>query len=122
VENPEPMPFIITISNGSLSESLLVQLFSNPQQTQASMTKIEPAENFNVEKSSTDKMTLAMVINIIAVHVLFPTDSLKIINATREVATISKLFKSEAVADVDFDNPIIKNIGAKTSKTIIATT
>jgi hypothetical protein len=90
--NPEPTPLIITISNGSFNESLLVQLFSNPQQAQANNTKIEPKENETLEISSTDKIILAIVIRIIAIQVLFPVASLNIINATVEVATISKLF------------------------------
>ena len=42
---PEKMPFNRTISSGSLEESFLVQLFSKPQQTQASSTYSEPREN-----------------------------------------------------------------------------
>jgi hypothetical protein len=37
---PDPRPLIITICLVSFSERLLVQLFSNPQQTQARMTNV----------------------------------------------------------------------------------
>ena len=39
---PEHSPFTITISSGSLWERQRVQLFSNPQQTQARRTNREP--------------------------------------------------------------------------------
>jgi len=38
---PEPKPFIITIFAGSRLESLRVQLFSSPQQQQASKARSE---------------------------------------------------------------------------------
>ena len=42
---PEPKPLIITICAGFLDESIRVQLFSKPQQTQESNTNGEPQEN-----------------------------------------------------------------------------
>ena len=38
--HPDPRPLIITICRVSFSDRLLVQLFSNPQQTQARMTNV----------------------------------------------------------------------------------
>jgi len=42
---PDPKPLIITICRVSFPERLLVQLFSNPQQIQASRTNSDPFEN-----------------------------------------------------------------------------
>jgi len=42
--SPEPRPLTTTICRGSLSESIRVQLFSRPQQTQANSTSNAPVE------------------------------------------------------------------------------
>ena len=118
---PEPIPFIITICNGFLRDSLLVQLFSTPQKTQASKTKTAPSEKVRLLKSSTDRIMLETVINAIASHILFPTASLKAKRAMIAVATISKLLRSEAVAEVVIVKPSISKIGAAISKMTIAT-
>jgi len=44
---PEPNPLIKTICNGSLIDNFLVQLFSNPQETQANRTRKDPIEKEN---------------------------------------------------------------------------
>jgi hypothetical protein len=42
---PDPNPLITTISNGVFEDKFFVQLFSNPQNMQASKTNIDPTEN-----------------------------------------------------------------------------
>ena len=47
---PENMPLMNTISNVFFEEIFLVQLFSNPQQTVAAMTRSEPQENERLDQ------------------------------------------------------------------------
>ena len=96
-----------------------MQLFSSPQLTHASKTKTEPTEKVKLLISSKVSTILDNVIKKIAVHILFPTASLKINNAIIAVATISKLFNKEAFDDVVFVSPIIRNMGAAISRIII---
>ncbi len=70
-------------------------------------------------KSSTDRIILETVISTMDIHILFPTASLKAVRAMIAVATISKLLRSEAVADVVIERPSIRRIGAAISKTTI---
>src|SRR5665647_891043 len=74
---PEPNPFTMTICKGFFKDSILVQLFSNPQKTQPSNTNIEPKEKEMLPKSCTDKIILEIVMSTMAIHIRFPTASLK---------------------------------------------
>lgn len=93
-------PLMITISTGSFKESIRVQLFSKPQATQASRTKIDPTEKAKLLISSTVRMILAQTIRRIANQSLRSNASRKRRRAIIEVVTISKLFKREAFAAV----------------------
>ena len=66
-------------------------------------------------------MILASVTSEIAAQSRFEIFSLKIKSAIRDVATISKLFSSEAFDAVVALSPIIRQIGAAISRTTIAT-
>ena len=103
-------------------ESILVQLFSNPQHTQAHNTNIEPLENCKLLTSSNDKRTLAIVTRIIPVHSFGDISSLNTNNAIKLVTTISKLFNNATFAELVNINPVIKKIGAATSRKTIAIT
>ena len=118
---PEPNPFMITICAGFLEDNIRVQLFSKPQHMQASRTNKDPQENCKLLISSKDSNKLESVTRTMANHNFLLIASMKIINAIKEVATISKLFSSEAFAALHLVNPIIKKIGAAISKTTIAT-
>lgn len=76
-------------------DSILVQLFSSPQQIQASSTNIDPIENEKLEKSWNESMMLDMVMSNIASPIRLPIDSLNTKYAINEVATISKLFSND---------------------------
>lgn len=120
---PEKQPFIATISSELLLLIILVQLFSNPQHVQAASIRIEPSLNVKApDLLSRLSMTLAVVTRIIEVQSFFEMNSLKIIRAIRLVATISKLFKSDALEDVVLETPSIKRIGAAISRITIAKT
>ena len=67
-------------------------LFSNPQDIEANKTKIDPIVNSKALTSSKVKTQLDIKIKIIAIQSLKLIFSLKINNAIKEVATISKLF------------------------------
>lgn len=67
-------------------------------------------------------LILDNVMSTIAIHMRLPTVSLKMIRATSEVATISKLFNNEAFAGVVMESPAINAMGAAISRMIIATT
>ena len=118
---PEPNPLMTTTCNGSFIESFLVKLFSRPQQVHANNTNIEPMENEKLFMFSMDNIILASVIKIIALQSLLVMRSLKMNNAMSDVATISKLLSKETFSGVAVVRPIIKNIGAAMSKTIIPT-
>ena len=81
------------------SEIFLVQLFSSPQQQVAASTSIEPEEKEKLPAPPTESRILDSVINAIAAQSRFETASLKINSAITVVATISKLPRSDALAD-----------------------
>ena len=64
---------------------------------------------------------LEITTRIIAENSLFDTVSLKITKAITEVATISKLFRSDTLAELVCIIPNIKNMGAAISRSTIAT-
>lgn len=119
--SPENIPFKRTICVGSFDDIFLVQLFSIPQHTQARRINSEPNENCRLEPSSKDSKPQEMVTKIIPAHRRGLIFSLNTASATRAVATISKLFKSEAFAAVVNFNPYKRQIGAAISNKIIAT-
>src|SRR5699024_11747673 len=98
-----------------------VQLFSNPQQMQASRTNSEPVEKCKLEASSMERIALERVISPMASHRRLPMASLKTSSAITDVATISKLLSREALADVVDLSPIMRQIGAAISRTIMPT-
>lgn len=116
---PENKPFKTTISVEPLLDNFLVQLFSKPQHTQAQRIRSEPFENAKADISSKESIIVDTVINNIAVHNFGDIISLKQTKAIIDVATISKLFKSDALAEFVIVKPNIKKIGAAISKTII---
>lgn len=67
-------------------------LFSNPQDIEANKTKIDPIVNSKALTYSKVKTQLDIKIKMIAIQSLKLIFSLKINNAIKEVATISKLF------------------------------
>ena len=68
---------------------------------------------------SNERTILDIVIKLIAIHNFDVTFSLNIRRAIRVVATISKLPSSEAFEAEPIFIPIIRNIGAAISRTII---
>ena len=114
--NPEPNPFITTICSGFFEDSILVQLFSKPQQTQASITKREPREKEKLLISSMERRMLARVMSPMAAHSRLEMVSLKNHKAIIEVVTISKLLSREAFAAVVLVSPSIRNMGAPMSR------
>ena len=117
--SPEKQPFIITISSELLLLIILVQLFSKPQQMQAPNTNKDPSLNTNALLPSKLSMALATVTKPIAAHSFLEMTSLKITNAIKEVATISKLLSNETFAAFVLLIPNIKRIGAIISSTTI---
>ena len=67
-------------------------LFSNPQDIEANKTKIDPIVNSKALTYSKVKTQLDIKIKMIAIQSLKLIFSLKINNAIKEFATISKLF------------------------------
>ncbi len=118
---PEQSPLIMTICIGSFDDSLRVQLFSSPQQTQARSIRSDPKEKPNPVAPSTDRRMLAVVMSPIAAHRRAEIFSPKKVSANTAVATISKLLSSTALAALDVDSPSISSIGAATSSTTIPT-
>src|SRR5574344_439251 len=118
--SPERIPLTVVICMGSFSESFLVQLFSIPQQKHAPRTRRAPGDSTNPEMSSTDSSMLETVTRSMAVQRVFDTFSLKTMSAITVVATISKLFNKDVVADDVMVNPVIRRIGAAMSRTIMA--
>ena len=118
---PEPNPLSTTISSGSLCDIMRVQLFSNPQQTQAASTSRDPEEKLRLEASSSERMRLERVMRPMASHSLRLMASLNTRSAMSDVATISKLLSRDALAEVVEVRPIIRQMGAATSRTIMPT-
>jgi hypothetical protein len=104
---------------GLLRESILVQLFSKPQQTLAASTRREPEEKARLLISFILSIRQPAVIRKRAFQSLLPMVSLKMKPAIRAVVTISKLPKREALAALVFVNPSINNMGAAISRNII---
>ena len=96
-------------------------MFSSPQQHVASITNNEPKENLKLPLPSNERTILDNVINPMAIHSLDVTTSLNIKRAMSVVATISKFPSNDAFEAEPIFIPIIKNIGAKISRTIIPT-
>ena len=99
--------------------SILVQLFSSPQQQEAARTRREPVLNWKLPLPSKLNVILAMVTSIIANVSFLESVSLKIRNARHEVATISKLLSRDAFAEFVEPSPSINRIGAAISNRII---
>lgn len=118
---PEPNPLSTTISSGSLCDIMRVQLFSNPQQTQAASTSGDPEEKLRLEAPSNERMRLERAMRPMASHSLRLMASLNTRSAMSDVATISKLLSRDAWAEVVEAGPIIKQMGAATSRTIMPT-
>ena len=117
---PEPKPFIITIFAGSFLESLRVQLFSRPQQQQASKARSEYTDMENDPLPLNESMMLAVVISVIAIQRRGDIFSLKNRSAIRAVATISKLLSRDTDSAEEFLSAVIRSIGAAiSSRTII---
>ena len=110
-----------TISSGSLADIIRVQLFSKPQQTQAASTNREPKEKSRLAASSKDRIMLDRVIRPMASHSRRLIFSRKTIRAMRAVATISKLFSREALAEVVRVRPTMRQMGAAMSSSTIPT-
>src|SRR5574344_182843 len=113
---PEQRPLMMTISCGSFAESFRVQLFSKPQQRQASITSSEPFEKRIPEAPSRERRKLAALTRMMAIQSFGEIASLKISSAMRLVVTISKLLSSDALAAVVNDIPDIRHIGAAMSR------
>ena len=112
---PRAEALTITISKGSLPEILRVQLFSNPQQTQASSTSGEPREKDRLDASSKESSALASVTNAMASQSRLLMGSRKSRSAMRAVATISKLLSRAAFDAVVSESPVMRKIGAAMS-------
>ena len=80
----------------------------------------EPMLNSKEPAPSKERITLATVTNPMAIHNLLDITSLKTNNATREVATISKLLIKETFAALEDLMPNIRRMGAIMSRTTIA--
>ena len=119
--SPEKMPFSKTICNGSFDDIFRVQLFSKPHSAHARSMKSEPYENRKLDTSSNDSNAQEIVINKMPSHKRALIFSLNIASAMIAVATISKLFSSDALAAVVHLSPSNKHMGAATSKRIIIT-
>ena len=117
---PEKHPFITTISVELLLLIIFVQLFSNPQQMHAPSTKSEPSLNAKAPTPSKLRIVLAIVTMAMAIQSLEEIISLKITRAIMEVATISKLFNKDTLAELVLAMPNISKMGAIMSNTTIA--
>ena len=95
---PAASPLMATILFGSLSEMRPVKLLSNPQARHAPNTRMAPSETSHPAEGLRERRAPPAATAAIAPHVLRPTDSRKRANATRPVATTSKLSNSEVVA------------------------
>ena len=119
---PENTPLTATTLEGPVEESLLVQLFSRPQQRHAATTASEPGENDRPSLPSTDSRIADSVMTATGAHILAEILSRKMVTAITVVATISKLFSSETDDAGELNSPYISRIGAAMSRRIIATT
>lgn len=118
---PEPNPLSTTISSGSLCDIMRVQLFSNPQHTQAASTSSDPEEKLRLDASSKERIRLESVMRPMASHRRRLMASPNTRSAISEVATISKLLSSEALAEVVDARPAMRQMGAAMSSAIIPT-
>ncbi len=116
---PEKRPLITTICMGFLDDIMRVQLFSSPQQRHATRTYIEPTENAKLPISWMDSIIEARVTRPRPSQSLLEMTSLKKSSAIREVAAISKLFSSAALAAVVLRSPYISAMGAAISSSTI---
>ena len=99
-----------------------VQLFSRPQQQHASSTKSDPADRERCAASSMDSIALDRTISPMATQRRRLMRSRKISSAMSDVATISKLFSSDAFSGLVRLTPSISRIGAAMSSTIMPIT
>ena len=107
---------MVVICTEDLELSMRVQLFSQPQQQAAPRTNREPVLNWKLLRPSKPRMILASVTSAMAMVSLRERTSLKAIS---EVATISKLFSSDALAALVRSRPSISRMGAAMSSTIM---
>ena len=112
---------MITISTELLLLIIRVQLFSNPQQTQAPRTNKDPVFSTKLPAPSKPRMMLASVTSKMAAHSRLVSTSLKMKKAISDVATISKLFSSDTLAELVRAIPSISRMGAAISSTTMAT-
>ena len=117
---PEKQPLIVTISSELLLLIFFVQLFSNPQHTQAPRASSDPLLNTNASFPSKLRRMLAAVSRAIASHSLLETTYRKRSSAMTEVATISKLLSRDTFAEFVPAIPNIRRTGAAISSTTIA--
>ena len=117
--SPEKMPLRKTISKVLLSEMFRVQLFSSPQQAAAASTSSEPPEKCRLDISSKERMPLERVMSAMAIQSRREIFSRKRKRAISEVATISKLPRREALAEVALFSPSISRMGAAISSRIM---
>ena len=96
-----------------------MQLFSSPQHVAAPSTSNDPVENDKLLPPSNDNIRLDKITSKSAMHILFEIFSLNIINANIDVATISKLFRSDAFEAVVLDIQFIRRIGYDISSKIM---
>ena len=99
-----------------------MQLFSKPHRIHARITKREPVLKPRLDIPSKDRRMHAAVTNTMPSHSLEDMASLKITRAITAVATISKLFSSEAFAADVILSPNKRHMGAAISRTIMAIT
>ena len=119
---PENIPFMVTICCGSFDDSTLVQLFSIPQDMQASKMNKEPYETPKDSEPSKESNVQESITNAIPSQSLVLIFSLNTAKAITDVATISKLLSKDALAALVIESPSNKNIGATISSTTIAIT
>lgn len=117
---PAHSPLIITIVIGSLSEILQVKLLSIPQNMQAIIIPNAPQEKPHGAVGFKESNILPKVMSNMEDHTRLSADSLKTRIAIREVATLSKFKRSDAVAPGVAFKLNIKRIGASTPPDITA--
>ena len=83
------------------------------------MTAREPCENEISPVPAVDRMTVEIVISMMATQVVGVTLSPNTRRAMSVVATISKLFRSETDDAGELSRPYISSIGAAMSRTTI---
>ena len=97
--------------------SIRVQLFSRPQQQEAPSTRREPELNSKLSFPSKLRRMLAKVTREMAIQSRLERTSRNTRNANREVATISKLFSKDTLAEFVRSRPSISRMGAAISRT-----